>query len=284
MSDVLSSNDLLAAGEGADSPAELYHENSKQRRSDRAFIERIVATGASPALHQMMFTSRKRYRAAARTPLPRGTAAGELEQIIERRRSCRAFGDGPVALGDVAAVMRLAAGETARADEATGRPRAFRAAPSAGALFPLEVYLVSDHVEDLARGVHRYDPADHLLECIDATSRLPQAIAATGMDELASAAAVIVLTAIPARSRLKYGERAYRFILLEAGHVAQNVLLAAEGLGLAACAVGGFVDDELDAVIGIDGVDEISLYAIALGRPKPLALEVLASGNGHTAR
>ncbi len=286
MNGFLSASDILTGGgpEGADSIFELYHENSKQRRSDRGFIERIVASSASPLLHQMMNSSRKRYRAAARTALPSGDDAGELARLIARRRSRRDFGAQPLTIESVAALLRLSLGETAAADPAAGRPRAFRAAPSAGALYPLEAYLVTDNVNGLVAGVHHYDPIGDLLEHIDAEARLTALANATSMDELAAATTMLVLTAIPARSRLKYGERAYRFMLLEAGHVAQNVLLAAEQLGLSACAVGGFVDDEVDAVIGIDGVDEISLYLIALGNPTSLEpTHALFGIDGHGA-
>jgi len=268
MTGFLSAADVLALGAAeADSAFELYHENSKQRRSDRGFVERIVAAGASPLLHHMMFTSRKRYRPVPRTALPPGSEVAALERLIAGRRSRRAFDTRPLGLEQIAALLHMGMGEMAPADDHAGRPRAFRAAPSAGALYPLEAYLVAERVDDVEPGVYHYDPADHVLEQIDAVPSLPVLARATGMNELADAAAMLVLTAIPARSRLKYGERAYRFILIETGHVAQNVLLAAEQLCLSACAVGGFVDDEVDALLGIDGLDEISLYVIALGNP-----------------
>lgn len=268
MTGFLSAADVLAPGSPEDDSAfELYHENSKQRRSDRGFVERIVAAEASPMLHHLMFTSRKRYRPVPRALLPQGTDAGELGRLIAGRRSRRAFDLRPLELEQIATLLRLGMGEMAPADADAGRPRAFRAAPSAGALYPLEAYLIAERVENLTPGVHHYDSADHVLEHIDTARSLQPLARATGMNELAGAAAMLVLTAIPARSRLKYGERAYRFILIETGHVAQNVLLAAEQLGLSACAVGGFVDDEIDVLLGIDGFDEISLYAVALGRP-----------------
>jgi SagB-type dehydrogenase family enzyme len=276
MSGFLSAADMLAGGpEGADSLSELYHENSKQRRSDRGFIERIIATSASPVLYRMMYSSYKRYRPAARTELPEPAETGELAGLIARRRSRRDFATRPLALESVSALLRFSVGETAAADEGVGRPRPFRAAPSAGALYPLEAYLVAARVDGLATGVHRYDPAAHALEHIDFQPRLDALARATAMDELGAAAGMMVVTAIPARSRLKYGERAYRFVLLEAGHVAQNMLLVAEQLGLSACAVGGFVDAEVDTAIGIDGVDEISLYVVALGHPTPPELIVV---------
>jgi SagB-type dehydrogenase family enzyme len=84
--------------------------------------------------------------------------------------------------------------------------------------------------------------------------------------ELERAAMVFVLTGIALKSRLKYGERGYRFMLLEAGHIAQNLLLTANALGLGALPIGGFVDDELDRLLDVDGVEETSLYLVAVGR------------------
>lgn len=294
MSGFSSASEMLREGgpDGADALFELYHENSKQRRSDRGFIERIVATSASPVLYRMLYSSRKRYRTAGRTVLPSpdldadagGGGGGELERLISGRRSRRDFGPRPLALDTVSTLLRLSLAETTGPDESAGRPRGFRAAPSAGALFPLEAYLVTDRVNVLDPGVHHYDPAAHALECVASGPQFATLATATGMDELATAAAMLVLTAIPARSSLKYGERAYRFVLLEAGHVAQNVLLAAEQMGVSACAVGGFVDDEVNAALEIDGVDEISLYLIALGHPASPALTVLrASPDGAAA-
>jgi SagB-type dehydrogenase family enzyme len=248
-----------------ESLAELYHENSKQRRSDRGFVERIIAAGTSPLLYRMMFTSRKRYRPAPRAALTSGAESGQLGKLIGSRRSRREFDARPLALEQVATILNLGMGETAAADTDAGRPRSFRAAPSAGALYPLEAYLLAERVDDLARGLHHYDPTDNVLEHIDSAQSLSTLAAATGMEELSSAPAMLVITAIPARSRLKYGERAYRFILIETGHVAQNMILAAEQLGLSACPIGGFVDDEVDGILGIDGLDEISLYIIAIG-------------------
>jgi SagB-type dehydrogenase family enzyme len=269
MSSSLSANELFASGTlPVDSVSELYHEGSKQRRSDRAFVERILAAGASPLLQRAMFASRKRYRPAPRRELPAGAHAGELDNLVTNRRSWRSFESRPIELAHLSTLLRLAMGETVPADPRVGRPRAFRAAPSAGALYPLEAYVVAERVTDLAPGVHHYEAIDHALEHIDSTSRVGALAEATGMPELGATPAIVVLTAILARSRLKYGERAYRFVLLEAGHVAQNLLLAAEHFGLCACAIGGFVDDELDAILGIDGTDEVSLYALAIGHPE----------------
>ena len=86
-------------------------------------------------------------------------------------------------------------------------------------------------------------------------------------EALDGASAVFLITAVFGRSKIKYGERAYRFALLEAGHAMQNLLLAATGLGLGSCPVGGFIDDRLHDLIGIDGVEEAALYAGIIGHP-----------------
>jgi SagB-type dehydrogenase family enzyme len=90
--------------------------------------------------------------------------------------------------------------------------------------------------------------------------------AAAFTPQLANAAAIFVLTGVSLKSRLKYGERGYRFMLLKAGHIAQNLLLTAAALELGALPVGGFIDDEMDRLLGIDGLNEVSLYLVAIGR------------------
>ncbi len=121
-------------------------------------------------------------------------------------------------------------------------------------------------VADLDRAVYHYDPLDGLLE--RGRSEIGDlARAAPSADVMTTAGAVLLIAATFWRSRFKYGLRAYRFTLLEAGHVAQNALLACTALGLASVPLGGFYDHFLDALLGLDGVDQSVLYAVSIGRP-----------------
>jgi SagB-type dehydrogenase family enzyme len=142
----------------------------------------------------------------------------------------------------------------------------FRAAPSAGALYPIETYPVVNRVEEIPAGIYHYSVKESQILLIREGffgHALSQAALGQGM--LADAACVFVWTAVVERSKWKYRERAYRYIYMDAGHLGQNLYLAATGLGLGCCTVGAFFDDEIDRLIGIDGEKEISVYLGAVG-------------------
>jgi len=140
-----------------------------------------------------------------------------------------------------------------------------RPVPSGGALYPLELYAVALDVDAVEPVVHHYSPYRHRLAWLRTVDR--EAVAAALVDpELAeNAAALLVVTAMFWRSRFKYGLRAYRFALLEAGHLMQNALLAAAALGVPARPLGGYYDRLLDGLVGADSLDEASVYALLLG-------------------
>lgn len=259
-------NGLIDDDESAPA-SELFHENSKQRRSDLAFVERIVTASASPYLHQMLTSSRKRYPSATQISLPAEFPPSKLsfDKAVTTRRSNRMFSRKPLELGQVAKLLHHAAGITGwiTVDGAPVQP--LRAAPSAGALFPIEIYLLALRIKGLKNGNYHFDSLKQHLEVVSVFAPAPELERLTFLHEVGTASAVFVLTGIPAKSRLKYGERGYRFMLLEAGHIGQNVLLTAQAQGLAAFTVGGFIDDELDALLRIEGSEEFSLYLIAVG-------------------
>jgi SagB-type dehydrogenase family enzyme len=142
-----------------------------------------------------------------------------------------------------------------------------RAAPSAGALYPIEVYPVIHRVQGLEPGLYHYRVQDHALELLR-TADLTGEIVRHGLAQgfLGEANLVLVLTAIFQRLRWKYQERTYRYALLEAGHLGQNVYLAATSMGMGACAVGAFLDEELNGMLGIDGRGEAAIYLLAIGK------------------
>ncbi|MDQ7992261.1 MAG: SagB family peptide dehydrogenase, partial [Propionicimonas sp.] len=144
-----------------------------------------------------------------------------------------------------------------------------RPVPSGGGLYPLELSLLVRRVDGLVAGVHHYVPAVHGLELVREVA-LPEAFVTylfMGQHWVARAAAVFVVSFVPGRSLVKYGDRGYRYALLEAGHLVQNLNLAAAALGLGAVNLGGFYDDELAGLLRIDPETEICLYASACGRP-----------------
>ena len=138
--------------------------------------------------------------------------------------------------------------------------------PSAGALYPLELYVIVQAVRGVAAGVYHYNPFRHLLSQLRAHRRSPRLRGALADPTLAGcAAAIVVVTAVFWRSRFKYGQRGYRFALLEAGHLVQNAVLAATELDLVALPFGGFYDRRLDELVGVDSLDEASVHTLILG-------------------
>lgn len=202
-----------------------------------AIAQALAAVGGLTVLPAIAAT-------AAGTPLPapeRGTGM-PVAQALARRRSVRRYGPQPLALATVAQLLWAAQGTTA--------PGGRRTAPSAGALYPLELHLLATRVDGLAAGLHRYLPAAHALQrsSTQATASTLQQ-AALGQQAVGVAAAVVVIAAVEARSAGKYGARAARYAAFEAGAAAQNLALQAVALGLASVVVGGFDDAEVVRVL-----------------------------------
>lgn len=245
-----------------DDPAELFHEASR-------FYPDIVDTRAvggtliarSPELQASASRAVRRRTGlpAVRLPGPEPTSE-RLDALIARRRSTRGYADMPLPLAQLSALLRASYGVTG----AFGS-QPFRAVPSGGALYPLELYVAAQRVEELEPALYHFDPLRAVLERLRPLAPHELQGLTPYDDLLAPSAAVAMISAVFWRSRFKYGSRAYRFALLEAGHVAQNFLLAATALGLAACPVGGFFDRRVDAFLGIDGLYESSLYLLPVG-------------------
>ncbi|MEW6568918.1 MAG: SagB/ThcOx family dehydrogenase [Chloroflexota bacterium] len=187
-------------------------------------------------------------------PPPRLEGPLSLEACLLQRRSIREFTDQALTLEEIGQLLWAAQGIT--------DPRGFRTAPSAGALYPLEIYVVR------AEGVTHYDPAEHALAAVkDGDLRHELSAAALGQQAVAQAPLVLVITAVYERTEAKYGaERAPRYVQLEAGHAGQNILLQAVALGLGAVPIGAFDDGEVQRVLGLPA-DHLPLYLIPVGHP-----------------
>lgn len=184
----------------------------------------------------------------------------ELVTLIRARHSCRDFAPRAMRLEDLATLLGGAYGVTQRGEAYD------RAAPSAGGLYPLEVYVATRAVEGLADGVYHYNVRGHSLEFVRqscAPGELGQDL--LGQQYLEQANAFIFLSAVFARTQRKYGPRGYRYVLLEAGHVAQNLCLMAAERGLGGLCVGGFFDRRLNRALQLDGVRQAVVYAVAIG-------------------
>ena len=208
----------------------------------------------------------KRYPEAPqiKLPTPRTKGSASLWEALKNRRSARVFRGAPVTITELSRLLWAAQGVTHRAGE-----YAFRTAPSAGALYPVETYLVSNTVQGIAPGVYHYAIGEHLLEQLGTGDfRAPVARAALDQRMAHDADLVFIWSAVFPRGKWKYQQRAYRYAYLDVGHIAQNVALAAVALRLTSCQIAALYDDEANALLGIDGQDESVIYMTVVGRAR----------------
>ncbi len=231
----------------------FYHQWSKPSYSSP--LGAILNWGVQPKRYKM-YPEAERFT----LPDPHGHQGRSLDETIEKRRSIRDYSAEPMRLEELSRLLHAAQG-------ITDQRRGFRAAPSAGALYPIETYVLVNNVVELEPGLYHYALADHTLEQLR-TGDLRRAIAVAGIgqDMLGQAQVCIALSAIFQRTRWKYRERTYRYVMLEAGHIGQNLYLAATSMGLGACAVGAFLDDDLNRLLGLDGQEEAALYLMSVGK------------------
>ncbi|MCX6358188.1 MAG: SagB/ThcOx family dehydrogenase [Armatimonadetes bacterium] len=255
------------------SPSEVYHEASKLRLPDRPLYAWIAHVNTSPEVRQTISRPLTHLRGAPTVELPRvaPTTARSFRSILEGRRSGRDYSGVPIGLEALGSLLYLGDGIVVRMDMGGGATWGLRTAPSGGGLYPIELYCIVLNALGVPPGVYLYAASTHRLECVragDVTEELVDAVPAQA-EMVRSAGVCIVMSAVMPRIKFKYGERGYRFALLEAGHIAQNLLLAAEAQGLSGVAIGGFMDDPLNRLLGLDGVDEAALYAVMVGTPSP---------------
>ncbi len=181
-----------------------------------------------------------------------------LEKAISLRRSVRTYRDAPLALSDLGQLLWSAQGIT--------NERGFRTAPSAGATFPLEMYVVVNNVEGLTKGIYHYHPDDHTIEFVreeDVAEPLFRACLSQSM--IIDGGAVLVFAAIYERTTARYGDRGERYVLNEIGHASQNVHLQAAALDLGTVVIGAYRDDEVEEILQL-GEEVRVLYLMPAGK------------------
>ena len=184
-----------------------------------------------------------------------------VETALARRRSVRDFTAQPLRLEQLGQILWAAQG-------ITGRRWPMRTSPSAGGLYPLEVFVVAGRVDGLEAGIYRYRPAGHgLVHIKGGDHRRALARAALGQGWIGQAPFTVVIAGVVARTAAKYGQRAERYMHMEAGHAAQNVYLQAQSEGLGTTAVGAFQDSAVHALVGL-AADEAPLYLLPVGVPR----------------
>jgi SagB-type dehydrogenase family enzyme len=206
----------------------------------------------------------KEYPTAKIVPLPAPPMTGMMsfDDVVSRRHSGRRYSNEAIPLETLSYLLWTSTGINRRE-----RGHELRNAPSAGALYPIETYLCVNRVDGALPGLYHYNIRRHALEMVhEGESGANMARAALDQEMVQEAGAAIIWTAMFERSRWKYGQRCYRYVHLDAGHIAQNLALACAASDIACCHIAAFYDDEVNALLRIDGKEESAIYMSSVGR------------------
>jgi SagB-type dehydrogenase family enzyme len=191
-------------------------------------------------------------------PEPRYGGDVSVEQALQTRRSVRSYKNDPLNISEISQILWSAQGITS--------PRGFRAAPSAGALYPLELYAVAGNIKSISPAIYKYKPDDHLLlEMVSGDRRSELSRAALRQSAIRKAPAVLLFCAVYERVTGKYGQRGIRYVHMEVGHAAQNACLQAIALGLNSVIIGAFEDAEVKMIANL-AAEEQPQCLVPIGR------------------
>ncbi len=187
-----------------------------------------------------------------------------LWEAMNRRATLRRYSSAPLTLNELSALLWFTQG----VKEVTNRPVTLRTVPSAGARHAFETYLLINRVEGLQPGLYRYVAMEHALLGLSFDETINEQLtqACFNQRQVAASAVSFFWAAIAERMFWRYPERGYRYLLLDAGHICQNLYLAAEGLGCGVCAIAAYDDDAVNAALGLDGETAFLVYAASLGK------------------
>jgi len=239
--------------------SKIYHAYSK----DHARYHPPISSNSDEWPEDWKTTYYKTYPRFEKIALSDETLDSDCFTLIKNRRSSRNFTGVPISTRELSILLKWSCGEMSTLE----RDRKRRAQPSGGSRFPIEIYPLVLHGDTISPGLYHYNVRDHALDVLPPT---PMNIEET--DSLFTyrwvkdAAAIILMTSVFWRTQNKYGERGYRYVSLEAGHIGQNLYLVAQALGLKCCALTGTRDIEIEKMLEIDGVSESLVYAIAVGK------------------
>jgi len=185
-------------------------------------------------------------------------------EVLKKRRSIRSYSPEALHISDLSLLLWASTGIQRKQYN-----HEFRTAPSAGALYPIETYLAVNNVEELKKGLYHYNIPAHALEELK-IGVLGEDLAHAALEQemCEEAPVVFIWTAVFGRSKWKYKQRAYRYVYLDAGHIAQNLALSAASIGLGSCQIGAIFDDEINSILGVDGTEESTIYLSAVGYPR----------------
>jgi SagB-type dehydrogenase family enzyme len=246
----------------SDKFGEQFHHNTKYERGK--LPRGSLDFSKRPPVYKKYHNARK-----VTLPSPETSKGPGIWDTLRSRRSVRVFSGEPVSKKELSQILWATQGITKASVPAYGRRFGLRTAPSAGALYPIETYLCVNNVEGIAPGIYHYLVESGDLELIH-EGELGMALADAALEQrmLASGNVVFIWTAVFERSKWKYRQRAFRYVFLDAGHIAQNLALAAEGLGMGSCQVAAFYDEEVNQLLHLDGKIESAIYLSVVGKKK----------------
>ncbi len=241
---------------------ELEECTGYQYLRETAYDRETIRQVKRPAIAQV--ETFKKYPDAEKVQLPRNWQLKEarITPLLQNRRSLRKYEEKPVTLEELAFMLWASQGITAKSGSYS-----FRTVPSAGALYPVETYISANQVEGLEPGLYHFDVENFCLHRLS-DSDSAEAVATACLDQkfMARSAVIFLWSAVIRRCMSKYGNRGMRYILLDAGHICQNLLMAAEATGNGGCPVAAFYDDEVNELLSLDPKEESMLYAAAVGK------------------
>ncbi|WP_432408851.1 SagB/ThcOx family dehydrogenase [Wukongibacter sp. M2B1] len=199
-------------------------------------------------------------------PSPRGLEVENINLVeaIEKRNSLRKYSDKAITLEELSYLLWCTQG----VKKVVSRPATLRNVPSAGARHAFETYLLINNVEGLKPGLYKFLAIDHKLIEVSLDNHIDESITSACLNQIMvkKSAITFIWAADVYRMKWRYQERAYRYLFLDAGHVCQNLYLAAEGIESGVCAIAAYDDDAINDILGLDGEEEFVIYIAALGK------------------
>jgi SagB-type dehydrogenase family enzyme len=241
---------------------ELYHDNSRLTNFDTP----IPYSELQDRMLDLIISYE--YKGYQKIPLEKPLEDLNLSLVdaIKRRRTALQLQPVDLTYAALSSILHYSYGVSIT-NEGTDFPHPFRMVPSAGALYPLEIFFHQNYVQSIDPGIYHYNPILNSITQIrrgDHSSHLRRTLVQPELS--VNSSVIFFITAVMERSAFKYGERSYRFVHLEAGHLAQNMCLIAKAMDLGSVTVGGFIDTKLNEFIGIDGLNHAVIYVVAMGK------------------
>lgn len=252
----------------SESLSELYHENTKLYPATIALSMPIEKFSTSEV--KAMVRAHKQYPLVPRIKFPSVennlNTETPFDEVISSRRSVRDFINSDLSLDNLSKILHQSYGISGEITLPGGISHQLRASPSAGALYPAEIYLAVRKVTGLEPGIYHYNVPNHELELLNSVDPTESVYEICCQQDYARNAAVIFfISGVLQRTKRKYGERGYRYVLLDVGHLGQNIYLSCTALGLAVMTTCAFFDDEANDLVHLDGIDETMIYVAFVG-------------------